>query len=411
MAGQGTMQATGSYLTDAHFVKGTAESVGMSHQRLEKLNARMHEYVNNGELAGVQTAIIRKGKLVHFNTYGYADVDENKELTDDAIWRIYSMTKPIVSVGLMMLHEEGRFQLNDPLEKYIPEFKDMLVYDQEKGLVKANRKIRIIDILRHTSGLGYGWGPKTYVDSIYNSLDKWGLKDTKGFSQWLGSVPLYYQPGEGWRYSVSTDVCGHLIEVISGQPLNEFLQERILEPLSMVDTHFEVPLDKKERFVTNYTHRNDKLNTIDHPDDSRYTRHVTHFSGGGGMLSTSRDYLRFCQMLLNEGILDGTRILSPKTIQLMTSDHTKGISHAGGPIVLPDSGTGFGLGFAVTTDLAGTAMTGSEGAFGWGGAAGTYFRVDPEEELIYLLMIQLMPYNHLQAREKFQTMVYQAIIE
>lgn len=391
----------------------TPEDVGMSSERLDRLNEQMQGFVDRGELAGVHTLIYRKGQVIHENVYGHSDLKQGKALSKDDMWRIYSMTKPIVSVGLMMLYEEGKFQLKDPLGKYIPGFMDMTVYKEGDGIVPAENKVRVVDILRHTSGLGYGWGGGNYVDSVYNSVSKWKMPTTGDFVDWLSEQPLYYEPGEGWRYSVSTDVCGRLIEVLSGQPLDVYLKEKILDPLGMDDTVFEVPSEKAQRFVTNYTTEKDGsgLKVIDHRSMSNYTKEVTHFSGGGGMVSTMDDYLTFSKMLLHGGALDGHRFLSPKTLELMTLDHTAGIEHQGGPIVLPGAGHGFGLGFTVTTDLAGSAITGSNGSFGWGGAAGTYFRVDPEEDLIYIMMIQLMPYNHLQAREKFQTMVYQAIVD
>ena len=393
-------------------ISSLPESVGLSSDRLEKLDQQMHAFVDQGNLAGIQTAIIRKGKLVHFDTYGHADLESNKSLEDRSIWRIYSMTKPIVSVGLMMLYEEGKFQLNDPLYKYIPQLEDLNVHTGGTNTMPAQNQIKVIDILRHTSGLGYGWGPNTLVDSLYKTIDRRSLNNNQEYVDRLSKLPLYYEPGTGWRYSVSTDVCGYLIEVLSGQSLDEFLTKRILIPLEMIDTHFEVPNDKDDRFISNYTTNKDgSLKVIDHSATSRFTNKVTLFSGGGGLVSTAHDYLQFCRMLINRGELNDVRILSPKTIELMTTNHTKGLSHAGGPIVLPGNGHGFGLGFSVVTDLAESRSTGSKGTFGWGGAAGTYFRIDPKEELIYLMMIQLMPYNHLQAREKFQTMVYQAIVE
>ena len=396
------------------FLAGQAnpEKHGFSKDRLMRLNQEMHEYVDNGELSGVQTAIMRHGEIIHFDTYGYADVNSKKELEEGSIWRIYSMTKPIVSVGLMMLYEQGEFQLNDPLSKYIPAMEEMMVHVGDGVTKPAENKIRVVDVLRHTTGFGYGWGPNTYVDSLYRTVNRRTLKDNKAFVEKLAKLPLYYEPGQGWRYSVSTDVAGYLIEVISGMPLDKYLEEKILKPLGMNDTHFEVPEDKKDRFLTNYTtNKEGGLQVIDHPSMSRYTKTVTMFSGGGGMVSTTNDYLRFCQMLLNGGEYEGHRYLSPKTIELMTKDHTKGISHAGGPIALPNDGNGFGLGFSMVTDLAPTGITGSEGSYGWGGAAGTVFRIDPKEDLIFVMMIQLMPYNHLQAREKFQTMVYQALVD
>ena len=394
------------------FGVATPESVGMSSERLERLNERMHRFVDEGHLSGIQTAIIRKGRLAHYDTYGYQDLKTKTPLSDQSIWRIYSMTKPIVSVGLMMLYEEGKFQLYDPVAKYIPELAQLTVHKGGQDVQSASNPIRVVDILRHTSGLGYGWGPGSLVDSMYQTVDIWSIKNNADFVKKLAELPLYFEPGTAWRYGVSTDVCGRLIEVLSGQPLDKFLRDRILDPLGMVDTHFEVPDESDARFVTNYTPEKDgTLKVIDHPSQSNYTKEVTFFSGGGGMVSTTHDYLVFCQMLLNGGEWNGTRFLSPKTLELMVSDHTKGLEHHGGPVVLPAMGHGFGLGFTMTEDLAASGITGSQGAYGWGGAAGTYFRIDPEEEMIYVMMIQLMPYNHLQARENFQTMVYQAIVD
>lgn len=400
--------------TNIELPRATPESVGMSPTRLKMMEEKMHTYVDNGQLAGVQTAIIRKGKVVQFNTYGYEDVDTKDPLKENSIFRIYSMTKPIVSIGLMMLYEEGKFQLNDPLHKYAPEFKEMQVYVGDGKTEPAKNPIRVIDVLRHTTGFGYGWGnPPNHVDSLYAvGAKRMGTTNNREFLRNMSKLPLYYQPGTGWRYSVSTDVAGALLEIIANQPLDEFLEERILNPLGMKDTHFEVPDAKDERFISNYTHKKDgSLQVIDHPSMSKYCKEVTMFSGGGGLVSTSNDYLRFCQMLLNKGELNGVRLISPKTLELMTGNHTKDTPHAGGPIALPSKGTAFGLGFSVTTDLAATAMLGSEGTFGWGGAAGTYFRIDPKEEMAILMMIQVMPYNHLQARERFHNLVYQAIVD
>jgi len=388
------------------------ENFGFSSQRLALLDSKMHELVNNGQIAGVQTAIMRRNELIHFDTYGFADIESNKSLEENSIWRIYSMTKPIVSVGLMMLYEKGLFSLNDPVHLYIPELKEMLVHTVGNETKKAENPIRVIDILRHTSGFGYGWGPGNYVDSLYNAINRGAMKDNESFVENLSKLPLYYEPGQGWRYSVSTDVCGYLIEQFSGQPLDVYLSENILEPLGMIDTHFEVPAEKIDRFVTHYKPtKSGSIEAADHPSDSRYTKKVTMFSGGGGLVSTTADYLRFCQMLLNRGSMDGRRYISPATLDLMITDHTQDISHQGGPIALPGGGIGFGLGFSVVNNLAKTNMLGSVGTYGWGGAAGTYFRIDPKEELISIMMIQIRPYEHLQAREKFQNLVYQALVD
>ncbi|NND80662.1 MAG: beta-lactamase family protein [Maribacter sp.] len=388
----------------------STENVGISTERLERMELVMSEMVEAGKISGIEMAIMRKGQLAYHSVYGKRDIASNQDLEKNDLWRIYSMTKPIVSVGLMMLYEEGKFQLNDPLHYYIPEFKEMSVYKGNKKSEPAENHIRVIDILRHTSGLGYGWSGG-FVDTLYYQSRENGIKNTKEFVQNITKIPLYQEPGTGWQYGVSTDVCGYLIEVLSGMPLDKYLKSKIFDPLQMGDTFFEVPDDKDDRLVTNYTYKDGQLVPIDHPTNSNYTKEVTFFSGGGGLVSSTSDYLKFCQMLLNGGELNNRRLLGRKTVELMTMDHTKGIPYARGPVVLPMNGNGFGLGFSMVNDVADSGIIGSKGIYGWGGAAGTVFRIDPEEELIYIMMIQLMPYNHLQAREKFQTLVYQSIIE
>ena len=418
---------------------------GLSIDRLEGLKKIMYEFVDEGKLAGVQTAIIRNGSIGHYDTYGYADIDSKKQLKDDAIFRIYSMTKPIVSVALMMLYEEGKFLLDDPVHKYIPEMKNLRVYkpvftkkffgstlgkiwplNKLRSVRKTKTHMRMIDLLRHTSGLGYGWGSNTYVDRKYKKADIWESKDTKDFINKISKIPLYHEPGTGWRYGVSTDVCGYLVEVLSGQSLDEFLSSRIFMPLNMVDTHFQVPDNKINRFTTNYINNipekyrwllrksfnpDGKLMAIDNPDSSEFTKNVTFFSGGGGLVSTTKDYVQFCKMILNQGELNGARILGPKTIELMTEDHLTFIPHKGGPLSLPNNGTSFGLGFSVVKNTAAKEVVGSVGTHGWGGAAGTFFGIDPEEDLIFVLMIQLIDFDNLKISERFQAMVYQSIVE
>ena len=405
------------------YLPGTAQSlrlckpedVGMSTERLSRIHPHFQSYLEEEKIAGIQTLVARKGKVVHFESNGYADMESKKMMDENAIFRIYSMTKPIVSVGLMMLFEEGKFQLDDPVSKFIPSFANLraVVKDDNSGKTESIRQeMKIVDLLRHTSGLGYGWGAGTFVDSLYRARGVWREKDLAAFVDKVAEVPLYFQPGTHWRYGISTDIVGRLVEVIADQPLDTYLQERIFDPLKMENTFFQVPKEKIQHYTTHYRPKEGGgIEVADHPSTSAATKEVSFFSGGGGLQGTTHDYYRFCQMLLNGGELEGVRLLSPKTIELMTVDHTAGITHGGGPLVYPNKFKGFGLGFSVTRDLASAQNLDSEGAYGWGGAAGTYFIVDPKEELILIQMIQLRPYNHLNHRREFHTLVYQAIVE
>lgn len=391
------------------------EEVGMSTERLTRISAHFQSYLDEDKIAGMQTLVARKGKIIHFESMGLADKESGKKMDETAIFRIYSMSKPITTVAMMMLYEQGKLQLDDKVSKYIPAFKNMkaVVRDDKSGeMVDVEKEMRIVDLMTHTSGLGYGWGPNNYVDSVYRATGFWFAQDVEAFANKVASLPLYFQPGTAWRYGISTDILGALVQVISGQPFDEYLQENIFTPLDMQDTFFEVPADKKDRFTTCYKPNKDGgIAVQDHPSKSRFAKKVSMFSGGGGLLSTTEDYYKFCQMLLNGGELNGHRLLSPKTIELMTQDHVEGIKNGGRGIGLPSASTGFGLGFSVTKNLAATNNLGSTGAYGWGGAAGTYFRIDPKEDLIIIQMIQLMPYSHLNHRNEFHTLVYQAIVE
>lgn len=387
---------------------------GMSSQRLDRINKMIIQQIEDEKISGAVTLVARRGKIVHFESAGYADIDQNERMDTSTIFRIYSMTKPITSIGLMMLYEEGKFQLWDPVSKYIPEFGKFKVSINPRiaGVEKMDPEIRIVDILRHTSGLGYGWGDGGYVDSLYASSEIWDSADLDQFFSTIREIPLYFQPGTKWRYGISTDMVGLLIERLSDMNLDRYFSEKIFKPLKMHDTFFSVPGEKVNRFATNYRPGdNEGLEVIDKAEESNFVQEVTFFSGGGGLLSTARDYYRFCQMMLNGGELDGVRLLSPKTIDFITLDHAKDIPYGGGPVRYPNDGTGFGLGFAVTKDEAGSMILGSKGAYGWGGLAGTQFRIDPEEDLIHILMIQLIPYGHLSIRQDFNNLTYQAIID
>jgi CubicO group peptidase (beta-lactamase class C family) len=331
-------------------------------------------------------------------------------LKSDSLFRIYSMSKPIVTTAAMMLHEEGKFQLDEPVAKYLPAF------DKTKVLVngievEATHKFTIRELMSHTAGLSYGIFGDSTVDRQYRAAKILSEATLEEMVDDLGKIPLLYQPGSRWVYSVSVDVLGRLVEVISGMPLDTFLAERMFTPLGMKDTFFQVPADKVSRFGTNHNrNREGQLTVMDRPADSNYTKEVTFFSGGGGLVSTAMDYLRYSQMMLNGGSLNGVQIVSPKTVELMASNHLQaGVSSGFGERPGAASTFAFGLGFGVATERPLDSL-GSKGEFNWGGAAGTIFWVDPEEELTAVLMVQMMssPYP---LRTQFKNLVYQAITD
>ncbi|PQJ80865.1 hypothetical protein BTO18_01695 [Polaribacter porphyrae] len=382
------------------------ESVGISSAKLKELNTKLHSFVNNKQLAGIQTAIIRKNKLVHFNTYGFSNVEENKPLKNNSIFRIFSMTKPITSVGLMMLYEQEKFKLDDPLYKYIPEFKNISIYDENSGIIKAKRHIRIIDLLRHTSGISYGRTQNKSLNDLYRNAHLRNSKNLREMILKLAKLPLSFEPGTNWEYGYSTDVCGYLIEVLSGKKLDDFLYSNILKPLRMDDTHFQLPKHKIDRFTVGYRTINGKLLVSETPEESRFVNDVHIINGGGGLVSTTKDYLQFCKMLINRGKLNDTQILKTETIALMTKDHLKEVRKFTPRLRLMPRETGFGLGFSIASK----SPNKERGVYGWGGAVGTYFRIDPERELIYIMMIQLSPYRQLGLRQKFQQLVNNSIL-
>jgi CubicO group peptidase (beta-lactamase class C family) len=400
----------------------TPEAVGLSSSRLQYLDRYVQQrYVEMGRLPCAMTLIERRGQIAHFSMQGQMDVERARPLQQDTLFRIYSMTKPITSVALMMLVEEGLIALDDPVHRYIPQWRNLGVY--EGGFLETFRTrptktpMRIIDLLRHTSGLTYGLQQRTNVDAAYR---KFGFGDPAGNStleamiEGLAKIPLEASPGEVWNYSVSTDVLGYLVGKVSGVPFEDFLRQRILVPLGMVDTDFHVPAAKASRLAACYMLNADgRLRLQDDPQTSSYLRPPAFISGGGGLVSTAADYLRFCRMLLNGGVLDGARLLSPKTIELMTTNHLPGGKE------LPDmsvslfseagySGVGFGLGFAVTTNPARTLIPGSQGDYSWGGMASTYFWIDPREQLIVIFMTQLIPSTIYNLRRELRTLVYSA---
>ena len=394
------------------------ESVGLSAERLERLNTMIQGYVDRGEVAGVVAAVARRGKVAYFETFGERYAEENQPMEGDTIFRIASMTKPIASVALMMLWEEGHFQLRDPISRYLPEFKDMQVAVAPEAheyvatpykLTPAARPITFQHVLTHTAGF-----PNSYrglTKDLYGELrGGLGKEATSGdMVRELAKLPLNFHPGDRWEYGPATDVVGHLVEAISGKTLKQFLNERVFSPLKMTDTHFFLPEDKLPRFAALYKpNESGKFELTERPDEeSRYLRQPqVYFSGGGGLVSTVRDYLRFHQMMLNGGELDGVRLLGPRTVELMTANH---IGDA--QVWLRGPGYGFGLGYSVVTDKGQSAMPAQEGSYSWGGAFCTVFWVDPEEELIGVLMTQIRPYTHLNIRQDFASLTYQAIVE
>jgi len=401
-------QADASSLT-----RSTPESVGMSSERLERLSAGMQALVDEGRLAGITTMITRHGKIVHFETFGHQDMAAGTAMAEDSIFRIYSMSKPITGVALMMLYEEGLFRLSDPVEKYIPSFEGLTVAtgEDENGITTepADHPMTIRELMSHTSGLSYGIFSQSPVDTKYREADMTAPGSTlQDMIDKLSGIPLRQQPGTIWHYSLSVDVQGYLVEVLSGQRFDEFLRERIFAPLGMVDSGFYVPATSVYRFASVYTYDEDGKLTAPPQNQARggYLDPPTFLSGGGGMVSTSTDYMRFCQMLLNGGELDGVRLLAPITVELMHRNQLP----TDFPEMRPGAGTGFGLDFAVVIDPV-AADTISEGEYYWGGAAGTWFWIDPREDLAFVGMIQQFGQGRPDVRSLSRRLTYQAILK
>jgi len=399
------------------------EQVGLSAARLARITSWMKGWVDSGKLPGMLVAVMRKGALAFAETYGKADVERNKPVRPDTIYRIYSMTKPLTSTAIMMLYEEGRFQLDDPISKFIPAFANQRVFmGGSRGkmeLAPAERDITFRDLLTHTSGLTYGMMEANAVDALYRAKDGVDFQTStatlKEVVEKAASLPLIAQPGKAWNYSISTDVLGYLVEVISGMPFQDYLVEKVIKPLGMVDTNFFVPQEKHDRFAANYNAGpGGKLNLIDDPAKSRYLAPRTVNSGGGGLVSTASDYLRFCKFMLNKGELDGVRLLGKKTVELMTSNHLKGdMGDMGAPRFSESTylGIGFGLGFSVTLDPAKAQILGTPGEYAWGGAASTAFWCDPVEDMAVVLLTQLMPSSTYPIRRELRVLSYQAIVD
>ena len=410
------------------------EEVGVSAERLERIRPVMQNYVDDGRIPGFLTIVARHGKIVHFETIGRRDIENNKPIEADTIFRIHSMSKPITSVAVMMLYEEGHFQLDTPVSKFIPEFENMKVYNEDQTeILDAKKAVTIKHLLTHTAGLIYDWGNES-LDKRYQEANLFQPGTPLGDTiKKLGEIPLAHEPGEKWTYGVSTDVLGYLVEVVSGMPFEEFLQTRLFELLGMVDTAFSVPVEKLDRFAAVYeltTHKGmkggkDKEKKMDDGKDKEKgmkgdkkekmklkrvdkdprlaSGEIRFFpGGGGGLVSSASDYMRFCQMLLNGGELDGVRILKRETVERMHYPHHDGW---------------FGLGFSVVNDKTSKDTDAKEskgtpesvGSYSWGGAAGTLFWIDPEKELIGLLMTQVSDVST--SHDQFKVLIYEALTE
>ena len=403
----------------------TAGNTGISIDALARLDQHLlSRYIQPEKIAGCLTLISRHGETAHLSVMGSMDRERNKPMATDTIFRFYSMTKPITSVALMQLHEQGMFQLTDSVSRYIPQWRDLQVMtggDWPNFETRpADRPMSMRDVLSHQSGLTYGF-MEGQLERAYNKADVYQAgsmegRDLQSMIDRLAEMPLKFSPGENWNYGVSTDVCGYLVETISGQRFDEYLQEHVFNPLGMEDTGFDVPPEKIDRFAANYERGPDrKLRLLDDPGTSNYAEPQTFFSGGGGLVSTAHDYHRFCQMLLNGGELDGARLLGPKTIELMTMNH------------LPDSqdlsdralgtfsetandGVGFGLGFAMIVDIPRTQNVGSLGEYYWGGAASTIFWIDPVEDMIVIFLTQFMPSGTFNFRGQIKQILYPGLL-
>ena len=405
------------------------ESVNLASEQLAKIPKFLQEkYVDSGLVAGCVVAVIRNGEVAHVSAMGKADIQRDIDMAEDSIFRLYSMTKPITSIALMSLYEDGLFQLTDPVSKFIPAWKDLAVYVggsyPDFQTRPVDREMNVQDLLTHQSGLTYGFfvdmpGATTQVQHAYKELDL-GMTDVfpptlENLVNELATLPLEFSPGTAWNYSVSTDVCARLVEVISGRDFDKFLTEVIFEPLGMHETSYEISDQLLPRFAVNYKpSTGSELEIYQDSHGSRYSGPVTHFGGGVGLTAPIADYIQFVKMLMNWGELDGKRILGPRTLEYMIRNHLPAgmdiADHAFDNNVVRPPGSGFGLGFGVTTDAAAAGVIGSEGIYNWTGAASTLFWVDPVEDLAVVYLTQSMLAG-LPTIADLKALVYPAIID
>jgi CubicO group peptidase (beta-lactamase class C family) len=396
---------------------------GLSADQLRNIERHLdRRYIQPGKLPGALTLVARRGEVAYVKAQGLMDVERNKPVCRDTVFRIYSMTKPITSIAMMQLYEQGRFLLDDPVQKYIPGWKNLQVY--KSGVypnfltTPATSTMTIRDLFTHMSGLTYGFMNRTNVDAAYRELGLDGSRNLtlEALVSQLGELPLEFSPGTAWNYSVSTDVLGYLVQLLADQPLDEYLRDNIFGPLDMPDTGFQVRDDQLDRFAACYQYQpGDQLKLQDDPETSHF-RHKNKFvSGGGGLVSTIDDYFHFAQALCQGGEFRGQRIIGRKTLEFMRCNHLPGNQDLPGLAVgafseTPYAGTGFGLGFSVKTDVAKSQTNGSAGEYGWGGLASTNFFIDPAEELVMIFMTQLIPSSSYPIRQELRAIVNGALV-
>ena len=414
-------------LSFAQLEKKDPELVGVSSERLNRVSEISKNYVAEGKVPGIVTMIARKGKLIYFEAYGNRGVDSKVKIKKNDLFRIYSMTKPVTAIAAMQLYEKGKFQLNDPITKYLPELNNLKRYNSKGELIDVKTKITMQQLLTHTAGFTYGWGGGP-VDKKYEEAKLWLSDGSKEFIDKVSSLPLLFEPGTKWHYSIAVDITGVIIERLSGKTFSEYLSDNIFAPLGMKDTFFEVPNNKLNRFLPNhyYNKTSNSLGTINEDNTkisagSNYEK-VKFYSGGGGLVSTAMDFMIFSECVRNGGLYNGKRIIGPKTVKFMTKNHLSGsLSGKGGSGESPSwdttsmdqaesNGFGFGLGFGLVTDSVKRSIIGSDGEYSWGGAAGTIFWIDPVEEISVISMIQLMN-SPWPLREELKVATYQSLVE
>ena len=390
-----------------------AVNQGMSLQRLTRIDDVMNQYIDAYKLAGTLTLVARNGEVVHFAPHGYRDREAQQAMTQDTIFRIYSMTKPVTAVAAMTLWEQGKFHMNDPIDWYLPELKNLKVYVSGSGedmvLEDAKYPIRIIDLFMHTAGFSYGF-TNSEVDQLYRASPIGQGKVTpENVLTEIAKLPLNHQPGTQWNYGVNTDVIGFLVERLTGKKLGEYMQEVIFDPLGMADTGFYVKPGNHSRFAQVYgPGENGETILVENEPLGDFLTDPAIHNGGGGLTSTMSDYFTFAQMLLNGGELNGERILGRKTVEYLTSNH---LAENLIPYNTDSLGEGYGLAMSVTVDEQQLRFLGSEGNYGWGGAASTWFRVDPKENIVMISMAQFLPIGFHRYHDDFRNLVYQSLVD